>query len=232
MKFLARSGPFFLWAITGFLIALSLDYYFILQDSNSANFFLQLSVLMATLAITVKTLREASSSTHKTVKTFAKMIKKSEETTEVLNQISKSMETIADDVRKKADLSANLTIKFGPNRDTLLDVNSGKECELQLIMSNHGPLNAMHPSWTILFPPEIKIVDSGVFSKTTQGPGTRHHGFVALNYKLDTQSVAHFRKTIKLTTEAAYIGKKKVFFSTSCDNERKKDGELTLNFVG
>lgn len=216
VEILQKSDPVerILWFSVVALLITSIATFVIEREFDTSNLLIQLAMLATILATARQTLRETSLATRATTKSIAKSAKeqtvKLEKTIKVLEQVSRSLQIVAEDVTDKREQIPDLYVSFGKKSETEIDATAGRECSISFHYGNCGGYSASNPVWTILFPEEIEIIDSAKLKIVKQTEKNRHPGYslIQLNQDHISSRVAMYQ-TLKIKVKEGEVGRKR-----------------------
>jgi len=232
-----------LWFIVIVLVILIFIFKFLVKNESIVNFLLSLIGVVAMLAIALHNFSKIDESTKETVNAilesskkqieeFSRFIQEIKEINLGLSNLFKSLEIISKDIQTRQKQISYLTLTFGGNLDQI-DLKSGEEHEIEFSIKNGGVLSATDPSWSICFPPEIKVIEAKGNDIVPQGRGTKYQGYTAVwvdQEKISAKASVSFK--IKIKTESIKIGLFEIPYSCSAKDSLQNEDKLSINFIG
>ncbi len=232
-----------LWFIVIVLIILTFVFKFLVKNESVVSFLLSLTGVTAMLAIalhnfskidksTKETISAILESSKKQIEEFRRFIQEIKEINLGLSNVSKSLEVVSKDIQTRQRQTPSLYATFGGNFNQI-DLKSGEEHEIELLVRNSGVIAATNPSWTIFFPPEIKVIETKGVDIVPQGRGTKHEGYIGVCIDqsiISAKTRCLFR--IKIKTEPTTIGLFEIPYNCSSENSPHNADKLLINFIG
>ena len=222
----------------GALIFLTGSVFFLgADDKETGNFLLQIAILQAIIAVGAETLHEMKAATKETTTVIADssrgQIEKLDNVTSALMDVSKSLQDMVADIKERKGSAPVLYACFGPEtQKTEIILNSGNESIVTVIVGNRGGINSPNASWMIFFPPDIEIVQKGVFEIIKQPHTSPYPGYTSISFDVKSMGFVHMSHEIKIKTEAASNGERTIPFIATCDNAPRQEGSLKITLVG